>query len=330
LDFKDYYSTLGVSRQATPEEIQKAYKKLARKLHPDVNKDAGAEARFREVAEANEVLKDPEKRAKYDRYGSAWKAAQQGGQRPGAQGAPPGFEEFEWVFSGASPRGGMGGFDFGQAGPGQGQQGGSGFSSFFDMLFGGLGGPGVAGARPGVAGADRGLDHEAAIELSLEEAMRGGSREIELTDPQGGGTQRLRVTIPKGVREGQKIRLSGKGGGARGKGRAGDLLLRIGIAPHSRFRLAGKDLHTALPIAPWTAALGGEVQVHTPEGNVTLRIPQGSTSGRKIRLRGKGFPASDGAGDLFAEVRIVVPQHLTAKEKELFEELAKVSTFEPR
>jgi curved DNA-binding protein len=329
VDYKDYYSTLGVSRQATQQEIQKAYKKLARKLHPDVNKEAGGEARFRELAEAYEVLKDSEKRAKYDRYGSAWKAAQQGarqGQRPGARGAPAGFEEFEWIFSGGGPGGAAGGFDF-ATGKGAQRGGQPGHSSFFDMLFGGLGGPGTGGQR--AAGPRRGADHEAVLELTLEEAMRGGSREIALTDPESGATQRLRVAIPKGVRDGQRIRLAGKGG-SNGKGQAGDLLLKVGIAPHPRFRLEGKDLHADLPVAPWTAALGGDVAVTTPEGVVTVRIPAGSPSGRKIRLRGKGFPASDGAGDLLAEVRIVVPTHLSAKEKELFEELAKTSAFEPR
>ncbi len=317
MDYKDYYAVLGVSKDATQEDIQKAYRKLARKYHPDVNKDAGAEAKFKEISEAKEVLGDSEKRGKYDRYGSAWRYAQQHGGAP-----PPGAEEFGFDFGG----GGFRGFDFGNLGG----AGGSGFSSFFEMLFGGA----RPGAWAGTRGGDwssAGADHEARLELSLEEAARGGEREISLSDPATGESKTYRVKIPPGVRTGQRIRLSGRGAKGSGSGKAGDLYLKLELAPDPRFRLEGSDLHTRLAVAPWEAALGTEAEVATLAGPVSVRVPPGSSSGRKIRLRGKGFPARDGApGDLFAEIRVVVPQELTAEERELFEELKEKSPFRAR
>jgi curved DNA-binding protein len=322
VDYKDYYAVLGVSKDASPEDIQKAYRKLARKYHPDVNKDPGAESRFKEIAEAKEVLGDPEKRQKYDRYGSAWRYAQQHGGAP-----PPGAEEFHFDFGG----GGFRGFDFGDLGGGD-----SGFSSFFEMLFGGAragawqGARAAQGARAG-DWSSAGADHEARLELSLEEAARGGEREISLTDPATGETKTYRVKIPAGVRSGQRIRLSGRGGKGSGSGKAGDLYLKVDLAPDPRFRLEGSDLHTRLPIAPWEAALGTEAEVATLSGPVSVRVPPGSPSGRKIRLRGKGFPTRDGGqGDLLAELRIVVPEQLSAKERELYEELREKSPFKAR
>ncbi len=317
MEYKDYYETLGVKRDATQEEIQKAYRKLARKLHPDVNKDPKAEARFKEIGEANEVLKDPEKRKKYDQYGSAWKTAQQTGT------PPPGWEGFD--FSGGGFGGGFGG-------------GGEGFSSFFDMLFGG-GGPGRGGMRggwtsqgsPGGAFGRDGESAEVALEITLEEALEGGSRELQLTDPRTGRSRSVSVKIPKGIRAGQKIRLAGQGSPGVGKGQAGNLFLRIELQPHSRFQVDGSNLTVAVPLAPWEAALGAEAEVETLDGTVRLRVPPGTSSGRKVRLRGKGLPqpGSD-RGDLYAEFKIVMPDSLSERERSLFEQLANESEFRPR
>jgi curved DNA-binding protein len=312
MEYKDYYAILGVSKDASQQDIQRAYRKLARKYHPDVNKDPGAEERFKEVGEAYEVLKDPDKRAKYDRYGTAWKAAQQHGGTP-----PPGYEDV-W-------------FDFGSA-AGEPFSGFSGFSSFFEQLFGtGRGRPGAETRGSPWDMAMQGADQEARLILSLEEAARGGQREISLTDPRSRQTKTYMVTIPKGIRPGQRLRLAGKGGqGARGA-RAGDLYLIVELLPHATFRLEGSDLHTTLSVSPWEAALGADVRVATLEGAVNVKVPPGSSSGRKIRLKGKGFPgARGGAGDLYADIRVVVPSHLSDEEKRLFEELAKVSRFRPR
>jgi curved DNA-binding protein len=320
LDYKDYYATLGVKKDASQDDIQKAYRKLARKLHPDVNKEPEAELKFKEIGEAYEVLKDPDKRKKYDQFGADWK-------RTG--GVPPGWEGF----------GGQG-FDFGGMG------GGEGFSSFFEMLFGGAG-PGRRGARrggggfPGAGfgggsafGAGAGSDTEAQITLTLEEAVRGGTREITLADPSTGQRKTLSVRIPEGIRPGQKIRLAGQGQPGFDEGQAGDLLLRIEIAPDPRFRVEGSDIHTTVPVAPWEAALGGEAEVETPTGRLRIKIPAGSSSGRKIRLRGKGLTLAGGAkgekGDLLAEIRILVPDHLSEEERALFEQLAEASSFRPR
>ncbi|MDH3744657.1 MAG: DnaJ domain-containing protein, partial [Acidobacteriota bacterium] len=307
MDYKDYYAALGVSKGASQEEIQKAYRKLARKYHPDISKSAGAEERFREINEAYEVLKDDEKKARYDQFGSAWKQA----ERTGAP--PPGFEEIfsQFGFGG----GGFGGrgtrveFDLGNLGN-TGGGGGGDFSSFFEALFGSPGaqpGGGFSGFRTASPrpAAGRGLDQEARIAISLEEAGRGGKREITLTDSGRGKKRRLRVNLPQGIRPGQKIRLSGQGGKGAG-GRRGDLYLTVELLPHPSFRLDGANLHTRLAVTPWEAALGGKASIQTLDGEVTVRIPPGSSSGRKIRLRGRGFPSGDGAnGDLFAEIRVM-------------------------
>ena len=322
MDYKDYYATLGVAKDASAADIQKAYRKLARKYHPDVNKTPEAEGKFKEINEAHEVLKDDEKRAKYDQFGSAWKQA----QRTGAP--PPGFEDIYTVFTSGGGTQSRGGFDFG----------GEGFSSFFDMLFGGgFGGPGQGGTRATWStGQPRpmhqsGADHEASISLTLAEAASGGERELTLTDPTTGRHKTLRVKIPKGVRTGQKIRLPGQGGAGRGDGSRGHLFLNVEILPDSHFRLEGNDLHATLAVTPWEAALGGQAKVPTLGGDITVKIPPGSSSGRKIRLKEKGFPSSRGpAGDLFAEIRIVVPKNLTPEEKSLFEQLSETSDFKAR
>jgi len=315
LEFKDYYKVLGVARSASADEIQKAYRKLARKFHPDVSKEPDAESRFKEISEAYEVLKDSEKRSKYDRFGQAWNARQSGGA------PPPGHEEFQFDFGGASPFG----------------TGASGFSNFFEMLFGGAGGGGREGwaswSNQGRGGWARpGANQEVSIRLALEEAARGGVRELTLVDPSTGGERRLRVNFPKGVRAGQTIRVPGQGGAGVGSGPAGDLMLRVEIAPHARFRLEGRDLVTTLDVSPWEAALGGEAELATLDGTVRVRIPAGTSSGRKIRVRGRGFPAGKGeaAGDLIAELRVVLPAELSDRERALFEQLRDASTFRAR
>ncbi|MBZ0100775.1 MAG: DnaJ domain-containing protein [Thermoanaerobaculia bacterium] len=332
MEFKDYYQTLNVARTATPEEIQKAYRKLARKFHPDVSKEPQAETRFKEIAEAYEVLKDADKRQKYDQFGQAWQARQAGGA-PGQP--PPGFEGYSFDFGDLSEM-------FGGRGA---SAGASGFSNFFEMLFGAAG-PG--GGRPGAGeGSPRpwaswsgegrggwarpGANQEVPLALSLEEAARGGLRELALRTPDG-ETRTVRVNLPKGIRPGQSVRVPGKGGGGRGGGPAGDLLLRIEVLPHPRFRLEGTHLITTLDISPWEAALGGEADLRTLDGQVRIRIPAGTSSGRRVRVRGRGFPAgkSSEAGDLIAELRVVVPEKLSEKEKELFEQLRTASAFQPR
>jgi curved DNA-binding protein len=322
LEYKDYYATLGVAKDASQDDIQKSYRKLARKFHPDVNKDPEAEVKFKEIGEAYEVLKDPDKRKKYDQFGTDWK-------RTG--GVPPGWEGF----AGGQGFGGQG-FDFDFGGMG----GGEGFSSFFEMLFGGAG-PGRRGARRtggfpggnpfgGMAGG-AGSDTEAQISITLEEAVRGGTREITLADPSTGQRRTRSVRIPEGIRPGQKIRLAGQGQSGFDGGAAGDLLLKIDILPDARFRIEGSDIHTTVPVTPWEAALGGEAEVETPTGRLRVKIPAGSSSGRKIRLRGKGLTVAGGAkgdkGDLLAEIRVMVPEQLTDRERELFEQLAEASSF---
>jgi curved DNA-binding protein len=325
VEYKDYYKTLGIERTASQQDVQRAYRKLARKLHPDISKEPGSEDRFKEITEAYEVLKDSDKRKKYDQFGQAWKQSDRAGGQP-----PPGWEQV--IFGAGGPGGGRVEYDFGGFG---GQGGPGGFSDFFEMLFGQRAAADAGGgARAGGYRADwerRGSDQEARIQLTLEEAAAGDERSITLTDPQNGSQQTMRVKIPRGIRPGQKIRLAAKGAAGSGGGPPGDLYLTVDVLPHPRFRLEGTDLHTTLPITPWEAALGGTAQLETLEGPVTVRIPPGSPSGRKIRLRGYGFPqAKGGKGDLFAELDVVVPSTLTDRERELFEELARASSFNPR
>jgi curved DNA-binding protein len=297
--FRDYYEVLGVPRGAGDEEIRSAYRKLAREYHPDVNQDPGAEDRFKEVSEAYEVLRDPEKREKYERLGANWKA---GEDVSGASG-----------FTGASGFGG---------GDGQGFADGAGFSDFFESFF---------GARRGASGgfegfSMRGGDQEATIEVTLEEAARGGKKKISLADGRD-----FEVRIPPGVRDGQKIRLAGQGGEGASGGPAGDLYLRVRIKRHPRFRREDDDLVVEVPVAPWEAALGATVPVPTLDGSAKVKVPAGSSSGRRLRLRGEGMPGPGGRkGDLYASVRIVVPKTLEKRERELFEELAAVARFDPR
>lgn len=303
--YRDYYEALGVPRDASAEDIRRAYRKLARENHPDVNKDPAAEDRFKEVAEAYEVLRDPEKREEYDRLGRNWRAGQ---DVSGAEGFGGDFGGYGDVH-----------VDFGQGGD---------FSDFFENLFGARGRAG--GARRGGDGFSsmprRGADHEAVIDLSLEEAAAGGHRHFTLDNGRG-----YDVDIPAGVRDGQRIRLAGEGGAGGNGGPSGDLFLRVHIKPHPRFRVDGQDLHVDLPVSPSEAALGARVPVPTLTGSARVQVPAGSSSGRRLRLRGEGMPTSRGGhGDLFAHLQIVVPKQLDDRERELYEQLAAASKSAPR
>jgi curved DNA-binding protein len=313
VSYKDYYQVLGVPRTASQEEIQKAFRKLARKYHPDVNKDPGAEERFKDANEANEVLKDPKKRELYDKYGEAWKAISEGRQ------PPPGAEQ-------GIP------FDFGMNGSSFDGMGGIG--DIFEQFFGGRARRtrGRGRARGGAGFSMPGQDQEAAIELDVESAFRGGTQTLTMRDPETGETRSVDVKVPPGVRPGQRIRLARLGGPGMGGGSRGDLYLHVQVTPSERFRL-GEDgsLTTTLPVGPHEAALGASVPVRTLDGELHVKVPAGSSSGRKIRLRGKGYPqAGGGRGDLIAEVMIRVPRELTAAERALYEQLARASSFDPR
>jgi len=305
MEFKDYYKTLGVEPDASADEIRRAYRKLARKYHPDRNKESGSEDRFKEVGEAYEALKDPERRKQYDQLRA-------GGWRGG--------EDFQ------PPPGWSGGFrDAGARAGGQGFGGGFGdFSDFFETLFGGgLGGMG--GARHGGARRQaraRGRDISASIEIDLQAAYEGGKRLIMLD--RGGQRQSLEVNIPAGVTPGRKIRLSGQGEPGIGDGPAGDLYLEVQIAPHPLFELDGRNVLIDLPVAPWEAALGAEVRVPTLGGKVTMNIPAGSSSGKRLRLKGRGLTGKP-AGDQIVNLKVVVPEPHSERERELYEELAQAS-----
>ncbi|RLC33853.1 MAG: J domain-containing protein [Deltaproteobacteria bacterium] len=323
VQFKDYYEILGVSRDATKDELQRAYRKLARKFHPDLNKEAGSEEKFKEINEAYEVLKDPAKREKYDQFGSNW---QQGDNfQP-----PPGWQH-------------RSDFNRGQQGPEEtffwGSDGGE-YSDFFEALFGGRFQENVQGASGGrpFSSNRRGSDHEAVLRIPLEEVFRGGTKTITMQStepgmeesPSSSGKQ-YDVKIPPGIMSGQKIRLSGQGGKGRGSGGSGDLYLKVEIEPHPRFRLEGRNLSTELAISPWEAALGAQIDIETLDEPVTLKIPPGTQSGQKLRLRDKGMPDPKGPrGDLYVLMKIKVPKKLSKKERQLFEELSKVSSFNPR
>ena len=299
---RDYYEVLGVSRDATHEQLQEAFRTLARKYHPDVNSAPGAEDRFKELNEAYHVLSDPDTRKRYDRFGEDFRRVPEDyDERVGA-----GFGGFR----AGAPSGTRVRF-------GQGFGGRSGVN--IEDLFGDfLGGSGGFGPIPGA-------DQRAELELTVEEAYRGGRRSITLDG------RSYQVSIPAGVIDGQRIRLAGEGGRGSGDGPAGDLYLVVRVTPDRRFRLDGRDIATDLPVSPWEAVLGATVAVHTPGGEAKVKVPPGSSTGRRLRLRGEGMPNPRGKpGDLFAEVKIVVPPKPTKQERELFEQLATVSTFDPR
>ncbi|MGE5646586.1 MAG: DnaJ C-terminal domain-containing protein [Acidobacteriota bacterium] len=331
--FRDYYEVLGVPRTASDQEIKRQYRKLAAKFHPDVNPgDKSAEEKFKEINEAYEVLSDPEKRKRYDQLGPNWKA--------GAEFTPPPNWE-------RGPRVEFGDFEdiFGTGrGPG-------GFSDFFESMFGRRG-----GARAGAGVRRRGADVEAEIEVTLEEAHHGATRRITFqateTCPECGGSgskdgqrcpacrgsgrtarpKSLEVTIPAGVRDGSVIRLAGQGEPGSAGGPAGDLLLRVRIEPHDLFRIVGEDdIELEFPVAPWEAALGARVSVPTLDGTVEMTIRPGTQGGQRLRLRGQGLNRRGGGrGDQYVRLKIVIPPKLTARERELFGELARVSRFNPR
>ena len=319
MKYKDYYETLGVPRSATQDEIKQAYRKAARKYHPDVSKLADAEARFKEINEANEVLKDPEKRAAYDQMGSNWKAGQE--FQP-----PPNWDAgFEFRGGQGSPFGAGGTFSAG---------GDFDPSDFFETLFGRRGaGPGAGRRRPSA----QGEDHHAKVLIDVEDAYRGAERTISLRAPIEGADGRIEmqertldVHIPKGIRPGQHLRLAGQGNAGTGGGKPGDLYLEIAFNPHSRFRVDGADVYVDLPLAPWEAALGATVDVPTPDGAVQLTVPKGSAAGRKLRLKGRGLPGKS-PGDFYAVLAIVVPRAETDAARVAYENLAKAfPSFQPR
>jgi curved DNA-binding protein len=307
MEFRDYYQTLGVAREATQDDIKKAYRRLARKYHPDVSKEPDAEARMKEVNEANAVLSDPEKRAAYDQLARGRHAGQE--FQP-----PPGWDA---------------GFEFSGRGPFEGD--GADFSDFFAELFGRMGG---AGARH--AFRMRGEDHHAKVLLDLEDAFSGATRQVTLRVPRADdrgrvrlATRTLNVKIPRGVRAGQVIRLAGQGAPGSGGAPAGDLLLEVQFKPHPRLRVDGRDLHLTLPVAPWEAALGAVVAVALPQGSVKVRIPEGAQSGRQLRVRGHGLPGQP-PGDLLLDIQVVLPPATTPKARQLYETMARELAFDPR
>jgi len=315
---RDYYEVLGVSRDADRDEVQQAYRRLARKNHPDVNKDPGAEERFKEINEAYSVLSDPELRKRYDRFGEDFRRVPEdweervGAGAGGSGGRAGRGPRATWTAEGTDVGGGFGGGGFE----------GIDIEDLLGGMFGGRGrGPRVARTA--------GADQEAELPLTLEEAYHGGRKEITLNGPEG--PRSYTVTIPPGVNDGRRIRMAGEGGRGLGDGPAGDLYLVVRLLPHPLFRVHGRNIHVDLKLAPWEAALGATVPVATPGGETKVTVPPGSSSGRRLRLRGQGMPDPAGhPGDLFAEIKIMVPPRLSDRERELFSELAASSTFDPR
>ncbi len=317
MEYRDYYKILGLERATTAEQIKTAYRRLARKFHPDVSKEKNAEERFKEVQEAYEVLKDPQKRAAYDQLGSEWKSGQQ--FRP-----PPDWgSDFE--FSGGPQQSGRRQRTRRASG---GEQAPEDFSDFFSSLFGGETPFASAGARAA-------RDHHARVDITLEEAFRGATRTLELRRPQlredGNvelATHTVRVTIPAGVTQGQLIRLAGQGGTA-GEGPPGDLYLEAHILPHPLFQLDGRDVTLTFPVAPWEAALGASATVPTLGGPVEMHIPAGAQSGQKLRLRGRGLPGTP-AGDEYVQLKVVLPSASSPEAKALYEQMREKLNFNPR
>jgi curved DNA-binding protein len=314
VQFRDYYETLGVSKTATDDEIRKAFRKLARKYHPDVNKDkATAEEKFKQLNEAYEVLGDPDKRKKYDELGANW-------NQPGGFQRPPDWDQQQRGGGFRRYGSGDGGVEF--------EFGGTGFSDFFEQFFGGgRGGGGFGGAgfgqRP--TEAERGTDVEADIMVTLEEALHGSKRTISLRRGNSNKVESYQVKIPKGVHEGQRIRLAGQGEAGAGGGKSGDLFLRVRLARHPDFTVEGGDLIHEAKIAPWQAALGGEIQVPTLGGNARLKLPPGTQGGQRFRLRGHGLPTAGGErGDLFVLAQIQIPKKLSDREREIWTQLAEL------
>jgi curved DNA-binding protein len=310
LEFKDYYKTLSVSRDATAEEIKKAFRRLARKYHPDVSKETDAEQKMKEVNEANAVLSDPEKRAAYDQLGQG-RGFQAGSDFQPPPGWDAGFEFRGQGFSGAQA---------------------ADFSDFFAELFGKQMGAGARQTHHRM----RGEDHHAKIMLDLEDTYHGASRSLTLRMPKLDSQGRtlltehaLNVRIPKGVHAGQVIRLAGQGGPGMAGEAAGDLFLEVHFKPHHRYRIENKDVYATLPVAPWEAALGATVKITVPDGLVEVRVPENSQSGRKLRLKGRGIPAAI-PGDLYLVMEVVLPPATTQKEREFYQTMAQELAFNPR
>jgi curved DNA-binding protein len=310
---RDFYADLGVSRTASQEEIQRAYRKLARKLHPDVNKAPEAEERFKDVSEAYAVLSDPEQRKRYDAFGADFRRV------------PEDVDPDTWARAGAGAGAGAGG----GSGGFEGGFGGIDFEDLFgDVFTRRRRGPGQ-GRYGGGWGPIPGADQEAQVELSVEEAYHGTRRKLTLSGPEG--TRTIEVNIPAGVTDGQRIRLAGQGARGTDGGQPGDLYLVVSIRPDDRYRVEGRNIFTRLPVTPWEAALGTTVALETPGGETKVKVPPGTSSGRRLRLRGRGLPNPRGQpGDLYAEVQIMVPPKLSDQERRLFEQLAATSTYNPR
>ncbi len=316
LAYKDYYKTLGIERTASADDIRKSFRKLAREYHPDVAKNKKeAEEKFKEINEAYEVLSDPEKRKKYDQLGANWK---QGSEfRP-----PPGWEQF-----GGGQRGRNGGAEF--------EFGGTGFSDFFEQIFGGRGGRDSRGGGfrfDQEEAAERGRDLEADIMVTLEDALKGSVRSISFRRGTGHAakTETHQVKIPPGVKDGQKLRVGGKGEAGGSGGVAGDLYLTIRLSGHPELRVEGETLFHDLDLTPWEAVLGTSVSVPTLEGKVSIKLPPGTQTGQRLRLRGRGLGKEGARGDLFVVTRVQVPDKISDAERKLWEELAKESKFSPR
>lgn len=316
MEYKDYYKTLGVARDATADQVKQAYRKLARKYHPDVSKEPNAEEQFKAVQEAYEVLKDAEKRKAYDQLGSQWQSGQE--FRP-----PPNWQ----------------GFDFRGGGFG-GEENLGGFSDFFESIFGGQGHARQGGFRHSPHQRpfkQRGRDEHAKIVIPLEEAYRGGDKTIHLQVPEMDAegrvhhkTRTLKIKIPQGVQSGQQMRLSSQGSPGVGDGPSGDLYLEIDIAPHKLYTLQGKDVYLTLPITPWEAALGAKIKVPTLGGSVDLKIAENSQAGQKLRLKGRGLPGKSVPGDQYVLLQIVTPPAKTEAERAMYEKMAKDIPFDPR
>ncbi len=326
MEYKDYYQILGVERDASTADIKKAYRRLARKYHPDVSKEAQAEEKFKDVSEAYNVLKDNEKRATYDQLGSNWQAGQEFRAPPGwahhSQRASSDGTNYHY-YSSASP-------------------GGADFSDFFESLFGqtgGFQGAGMGGGRydPYAQTQDQGQDQHASVQIELADAYHGTSRQLSLTEPTLGADgqlvnqqRRLRVKIPKGIVQGQTMRLKGQGVAAISGGARGDLFLEVNFVPHPLFMVDGKNISLELPVAPWEAVLGAKLAVPLPNGKtVSLNLPAGSNSGKRFRIKGKGIPAKT-PGDLFVVLKIIVPETSDEATREAYKALEKASKFEPR
>jgi len=311
MDFQDYYSVMGIERDASQDEIKRAYKKLARKYHPDVSKEVDAEVRFKEVGEAYQVLKDPEKRAAYDQIGANRHAGDD-------FTPPPGWDA---------------GFEYSRASAGDGT---SEYSDFFETLFGHNFRSAQSGQGSGYEGFDaHGQDHQAKVLIDLEDAYTGATRNITLnvsTIEEGHVVTKqrtLNVKIPKGVKQGQKIRLTGQGSPAMGRGQAGDLYLEIDFNPHGIYRVDARDVYLDVPVTPWEAALGANIKVPTPDGPVDLKVPEGSLSSKKMRLRGKGIPGNP-SGDLYVVTQITLPPADSEEAKELYRNMEKQLDYNPR